>query len=109
MQNGEVLPTMTRSGEFEVHRGKQKIRLGRMFAVNSYYFYVLICPKEMREKSWRKLIENLPSVVPGAIRLSRMKHSILLRASNIDVFTANKDFASKFQPAFQSWKMSKQK
>jgi hypothetical protein len=109
LKGGEILPTFTRAGEYELRRGDHKFRPGRAFAVNSYYFYIFIRPEDVSEKLWKKFISNMNSFIPGATQLRSFKQKAILRASNVDSLNANLNLIRRNEKAYKEWKSTRQK
>lgn len=108
LQNDEVLPTFTRAGEIEIPRGTN-FRPGRLFAINSYYFYIFIRPKDISEKKWKRFITNVNSLIPSAIKLRRFKQKEKLTASKTDSLTANWNLIKQNEESINEWKSKNKK
>jgi hypothetical protein len=107
LKDGMVLPTSTRAGAFELRRGTHRFRPGRMFSINSYYFFVCIHPEEVPEKLWKKLISNMPSLIPGATQLKSFKRKAIIKASNVNFRDANWSLTMQSEKTYLAWKANK--
>ncbi|HEU0297516.1 MAG TPA: hypothetical protein VFR47_32540, partial [Anaerolineales bacterium] len=108
LPNGEIPPSYTHTGEYEIPIGNDKYHPGRFFAINSYFFHIFFRPEATHERIWKKFIQRVPLLIPGATQLHRMKHKVTIKASNINTLQANKDFLKSHESAYLKWKSTKQ-